>query len=59
MGTKRRVAIWWRREREYIVKAPGYDKRVDLVFAEKSQMLEWARGARMILRDGNRRRDSA
>lgn len=55
MGTKRRIAIWFRRGRHFVVKAPGWENRVDLVFTTQDQMVEWAHNNKMILRDGNRR----
>lgn len=55
MGTKRRVAIWFKRGRDFVVKAPSWGNRVDLIFPSQSAMIAWAREARMVLVDGNKR----
>lgn len=51
MGTRRRVALWHRRGREYVVRPAGWHKLVELVFCTKTDMIEWAHSARMVLRD--------
>ena len=50
MATKRRTAAWYYRGRDYVVRPSGWDKRAVLVFPTQDDMLEWARGAKMMLR---------
>ena len=50
MATKRRTAAWYYRDRDYVVHPSGWDKTAVLVFQTTDDMLDWARGARMMLR---------
>lgn len=52
MGTRRRVAIWYvRRRGEFVVKpqGKGYGK-AELVFPSQTEMLSFARSARLVLK---------
>lgn len=51
MGTKRRVAIWFRRGKEFLVEVPGMEGRADFVFASQDQMVEWAHGTGFVLKE--------
>lgn len=51
---KRKIAIWFRRGRDLVVKVPGWDNRVDLVFTRRNDMIEWAHSNGYVLRDGNK-----
>lgn len=53
MGSKRRVAIWYYRGREYVVMLPGWEHKVDLVFGQQSEMIDWAHSNNYVLKDGN------
>lgn len=58
MGTKRKVAIWWAQgPGVFRVIAPGMGKAkdVELTFTKQSQMLEFARSARLILKQAPNR----
>lgn len=49
MGTRRSVALWRRRsKREYVV---NYLKNVCLVFVDQADMIEWAQGEGVILKE--------
>lgn len=53
MGTKRRVAIWYKRGHgEYCVIPPGWKPRDgDIVFSKKTQLIDFARASGLILRE--------
>lgn len=54
MGTKRRVCLWYKRAKgEYIVLPPGWVPARDglLVFKDQGKMLDFARAARLMLRE--------
>lgn len=58
MGTRRKVAIWWAQgPGVFRVIAPGMGKAkdVELTFTKQSQMLEFARSARLILKQAPKR----
>lgn len=61
MGTRRKVAIWFKRGRkEYVVMPPGWKpKEGFIVFSDKAQMIEFARASGLVLKDGNRRMETA
>ena len=52
MGTRRRVAAWYvRRPGEFVVVLPGQKKNdPELVFSKQSQMVEFARASKLVLR---------
>lgn len=51
MGTRRKVATWYiRRPGEFVVFPPGWGKNPGLVFSKQSQMLEFARASRLVLK---------
>ena len=57
MGTKRKVALWWRRRRnEYVVLPPGWkpEKHGEITFASLDLMVEFARASGLILRERER-----
>ena len=56
MGTKARFAVWRMVGQIFIVKPPGWPRNCELSFTDKQDMIQWAQGARVMLRDGNRRR---
>lgn len=56
MGTRRKVAIWFKRGNAFYVNAPGWDSRVGLVFSSQDDMIAWSHGAGVVLKDGNKRR---
>lgn len=53
MGTKRRVCIWYMRNKsEYVVQPPGWKPMEgDIVFAHRDQMIKFARAARLVLKE--------
>ena len=53
MGTKRRVCVWEQRgSREFAVEPPGWrPKDGDIIFTKRSQMLDFARAAGLILKE--------
>lgn len=50
MATKRRTAAWYYRGRDVVVHPSGWDKTAVLIFTTTDDMLEWARGVKMVLR---------
>ena len=56
---KRKVAVWRKVGRVFYVRPPGYPRNVELSFTDQAAMIEWALGARLMLKDGNKRRASA
>lgn len=51
MGTRRKVAVWYmRRPGEYVVIPPGWRAEY-LIFQNRRQMVEFARAARLILKE--------
>ena len=56
---KRKVAVWRKVGRIFVVRPPGWPRNVELSFADQAAMIEWALGARLMLKDGNKRRASA
>lgn len=48
-----KFAVWHREGRIYIVRPPNWPKNVELSFTEKADMIEWALGAHVMLKDGN------
>lgn len=54
MGSKRKIAIWFRRGRDLVVKVPGWDNRVDLIFSTRAEMVNWAHNNGYILKDCNK-----
>ncbi len=52
VGTRRKVATWYiRRPGEFVVIPPGWRKNdPGLVFTKQSQMLEFARASRLMLK---------
>lgn len=59
MGTRVKFAEWRRDGRLYRVKPPDWPRNCELSFTAKEDMQEWAKAARVMLRDINRHRDSA
>ena len=59
MGTNIKRAVWMKVGRLYVVRPPGWPKNVELSFTDRDDMVEWARGARVMLKDGNVRRGYA
>ena len=55
MATKARFAVWRRVGKLFVVQPPGWPKNVELSFTEQNDMIEWARGCGVMLKDGNRR----
>ena len=55
---KRKVAVWRKVGRVFYVKPPGLPRNVELSFTDQAAMVEWALGARLMLKDGNKRRAS-
>lgn len=53
MGTKRRVATWYKRRRgEFVVRTPNWKpKDGDIVFTDQDQMIKFARAARLVLKE--------
>ena len=53
MGSKRRVAIWRiRKKGEYVIlDYPGKPKNFDCVFHSQLDMMEFARSAKLILKE--------
>lgn len=54
-----KFAVWRKVGRIWVVRPPDWPKNVELSFTEQADMIEWALGAHVMLKDGNRRRDSA
>lgn len=57
MGTKRRIAEWWmRRPGEFVLRPPGWKPGDgDIVFTQQSQMMEFARASRLVLKQRQNR----
>lgn len=55
MGTRARFAVWYKRDKVWVVRPPGYPKNFELSFTNQSAMIDWAQGERVMLRDGNPR----
>ena len=53
MGSKRRVAVWYiRKKNEYVIlDYPGKPKNLDCVFRSQNDMMEFARSAKLILKE--------
>lgn len=53
MGSKRRVAIWCiRKKNEFVIlDYPGKPKNFDCVFHSQNDMMEFARSAKLILKE--------
>ena len=53
MGTRRKVAVWFlRRKGEYVIlDYPGKPKNFDCVFHSQNDMMEFARSAKLILKE--------
>ena len=54
MGTKRKVAVWYRRrKKEYVVEPPGWKpmRDGDIVFTDKNAMIEFSHAAKLILKE--------
>lgn len=56
MGTRLRFATWHRDGKLYRVKPPDWPRNCELSFTEQEDMQEWAKAARVMLKDGNTRR---
>lgn len=59
MGTNVKRAVWRKVGRLWVVHPPGWPKNTELSFTDRDDMVEWARGAKVMLKDGNVRRDYA
>ena len=61
MGTKRKVCVWWREgKHEYVCEPPGWKPKYGIIsFADKQDMLSFARASRLMLRERPCRRDYA
>ncbi len=55
MATKTKFATWHKEGRLFIVRPPNWPKNCELSFTEQEAMVEWAAGAHVMLRDGNKR----
>jgi len=53
MGTRVRFAVWRRDGRLFRVKPPGWPKDTELSFTDQEDMIEWPKGAKVMLKDGN------
>lgn len=56
MATRVRFAVWRKVGRLYVVRPPGWPKNTELSFTEQGDMIEWAKGAHVMLKDGNKER---
>lgn len=56
MGTNVKRAVWRKVGRLWVVHPPGWPKNTELSFTDRDDMVEWARGAHVMLKDGNARR---
>jgi hypothetical protein len=59
MGTRVRFAVWRKVDKLFVVRPPDWPKNVELSFTDKGDMIEWAIGAHVMLKDGNTRRATA
>lgn len=61
MGTRVKFARWFFDGRVYRVQPPDWPRNVELSFTSQENMVEWARAAKVMLKDGNppRRRQYA
>ena len=55
MATKAKFAVWRKVGRLYVVRPPNWPRDCELSFTDREDMIEWAHGARVMLKDGNRR----
>lgn len=53
MGNRMKFAVWFRDGRLFRVRPPGWPKNTELSFTDKQDMVEWARGAHVMLKDGD------
>lgn len=51
--SKVKYAIWRKVGRIYVVRPPGWPQNVELSFTEQEDMIEWAIGEHVMLKDGN------
>lgn len=52
VGSKRRVAIWYIRNKgEYVVIPPHKPKNIDYIFCNQRDMLEFARASHFVLKE--------
>ena len=56
MATKARFAVWRKVGKLFVVRPPGWPKNVELSFTGQNDMIRWAQGAHVMLKDGNRDR---
>ena len=59
MGTRVRFAVWRRDGRIFRLKPPDWPKGAEYSCMSQEALMEWARNHGYILRDGNKRRESA
>ncbi len=58
MGTHARFAVWRRVGRLFVVRPPGWPRGAELSFTDREALIEWAKGAKVMLRDGNPPREA-
>lgn len=52
MSNHMKFAVWFRDGRLFRVRPPGWPKNTELSFTDKQDMVEWARAAHVMLKDG-------
>ena len=53
MGTKRRVALWYRDGDVIHAKPPDWPRECEYSCTSRETLIEWARNHNYVLRDGN------
>ena len=56
MGTKRRIAVWYLKNKVFYAKPPDWPKSTEYSCTDQSTLIAWAQNHGYILKDGNPRR---
>ncbi len=59
MGTRAKFAKWFKDGKLYRVQPPDWPRQCELSFTDQEDMVEWSRGAKVMLKDGNVRRGNS
>lgn len=59
MGTRAKFAKWFKDGKLYRVQPPDWPRQCELSFTDQEDMIEWSKGARVMLKDGNVRRGNS
>ena len=59
MGTRAKFAKWFKDGKLYRVQPPDWPRQCELSFTDQDDMIEWSKGAKVMLKDGNVRRGNS